>query len=268
MNNKDIVKLFIETLSGTVRETPSDYMITCPFHKDGKERRPSCGVNKETGVFHCFACGESGSIESFIGRCLGGDWRDGEDWINDNFVITDIEHRKPIVIEASRAVQKKEKRYVDERSLEQYRVLHPYMYQRKMNDCVIDIFDVGYDKASDCLTFPVRDTTGGCLFVARRSVSSKWYNYPSGAEKPLYGLWECLREYPWQTKVYITESMINCITLWKYGVACIALNGTGSEEQYRLLEQTPYREIVLCLDPDDAGRKGMEKSKRMCVESY
>lgn len=148
--------------------------------------------------------------------------------------------------------------------LEQYRYIHPYMYKRKMTDAIIELFDIGYDRESDCITFPVRDASGRALFVARRSVKDKWYSYPRGAEKPLYGLYEAYREYPNDTEVYITESMINCLTLWNYGIPAIALNGTGSKEQYERLKNIKYRTLVLCLDPDNAGRTGMNKIKNYC----
>ena len=68
------------------------------------------------------------------------------------------------------------------------------MYERGLTDEVIEEFDIGYDKDTRCITFPVRDKSGGTLFVARRSVDTKYFNYPKEAEKPLYGLFELYQQ--------------------------------------------------------------------------
>lgn len=39
----------------------------------------------------------------------------------------------------------------------------------------------------------------------------------------------------------------------------VALLGTGSKQQYEILRNTPIHNYVLCLDGDDAGRKGTER---------
>ena len=39
------------------------------------------------------------------------------------------------------------------------------------------------------------------------------------------------------------------------------LNGTGSYKQHEMLKKTPFKELILALDPDPAGIKGTEKIK-------
>ena len=58
-------------LLGVVRDTPDNIMVSCPYHKGGQERRPSAGIKKSSGVFHCFACGETHSINEMISYCFG-----------------------------------------------------------------------------------------------------------------------------------------------------------------------------------------------------
>ena len=38
----------------------------CPFHGGGNERTPSFTFDDESGRYHCFGCGESGNIFSFV----------------------------------------------------------------------------------------------------------------------------------------------------------------------------------------------------------
>ena len=147
------------------------------------------------------------------------------------------------------------------------------------DDNIIELFDLGYDKKTNCITFPVRDIDGNCLFVARRNVSTKWFNYPKDVDKPLYGLYELKDKIRIKDtfdrlnpdiksilvspeKLYITESMIDCLLLWQAGKYALALNGTGSREQIDLLRKLPNRHYVLATDNDDAGFKARQKLRK------
>ena len=48
---------------------PTHIQICCPYHANGMERRPSAGIRKKDGVFHCFACGEIHSLQEVISYC-------------------------------------------------------------------------------------------------------------------------------------------------------------------------------------------------------
>ena len=43
-------------LFNTIKDLSEDLMVSCPFHKEGQERKPSCGIRKEDGWLHCFTC--------------------------------------------------------------------------------------------------------------------------------------------------------------------------------------------------------------------
>lgn len=208
--------------------------------------------------------GESCSLEQMISRCFGkydlGQY--GLNWLKNNFlgdilqdrqIILDID-RKPVKIDSN-------KNYIDEKELEQYRFYHPYMFERKMTEEVIDIFDIGYDKNTNCITFPVRDKEGNCLFIAKRSVKTKYFNYPQSVEKPVYGIYELyqLKEFP--TEIYICESMIDCIYLWTFKKYAVALNGLGTDYQIKQLNKLPCRKYILATDNDIAGFRAREKLK-------
>lgn len=52
------------------RGTGVQRSVLCPFHPD---KRPSCRVELDRKIFHCFACGESGNILEFVARLEGAD---------------------------------------------------------------------------------------------------------------------------------------------------------------------------------------------------
>ena len=270
--------------------TNTHIQFCCPFHNDGQESNPSCGITTEdikysdgrtvsAGTVHCFACGYVSSLEVMISRLFGKEDGGifGSNWLRKNFLTIEYEERPELDLDMDRHKKKsnqskQEQKFISEEELDSYRYFHPYMYKRKLTDDVIELFDVGYDKDFElkssktgnvthyrCITFPVRDEYGNTLFIARRSVDTKFFHYPQGVQKPVYGLYELkqLPEFP--QDIIICESIINCLTCYVYGRPAVALNGTGTPFQYEQLRKLPCRHYILGLDPDSAGDKGRAK---------
>lgn len=247
-----------------MNDTPDNIMVCCPYHKNGQERKPSAGIHKSDGIFHCFSCGEVHSLPEVISHCFGR-YEDligkfGWQWLLKNFVTVQAEERKSIQLDLSRNNYKEKCDYVTEEELDSYRYIHPYMYERKLTNEIIEMFDVGYDAATKSITFPVKDISGNCLFIARRLVESKFFNYPSGVEKPLYGLYEFVT-YSNSIEVIVCESMIDALTCWVYGRPAVALNGLGNKLAINQLKQLNVRKIILATDNDKAGKQARIRLK-------
>mgnify|MGYP002761418009 CR=1 FL=1 len=270
------------------RNNGENIQTNCPFHKGGQERKPSFGVNGEIDKCHCFACGWSGTIEEMISELYGyqDEGKFGKRWLIKRFNTVEIETR-PNIMEGfngrnnnrindnasgdtniCRSKQhthsdKSSKRYseeITEEELDKYRYIHPYMYQRGLTDEIIERFDIGYDRERKEITFPVRDIEGRCVFIAGRSVKSKFFRLPEGKDKPIYqgyrfrcGMYK---------KAYIVESFLNCLTCWKYDKPSMGMIGTGTQKQYEILNRLPVREYILAFDPDEAGRKATERFRK------
>ena len=239
-------------------------MVQCPYHSGGQEKKPSAGLRKDDGKFHCFACGEIHSLPEVISFCFGKDddilGKFGNKWLLKNFSHLETESRDDISLDMSRSKKHKRKEYVSEDVLDKYRYTHPYMYERGLDDEIIETFDIGYDKSSDCITFPVRDTSGNTLFIATRAVKTKRYHYPEGVEKPLYGIFELyqqLTEFP--KEVIICEGMFDALKCWVFGKFAVALNGLGNDLQFRQLRELPCRELILATDMDKYGLKARKR---------
>jgi len=284
------------------KDISGDIMVQCPYHGNGQERRPSAGIRKSDGQFHCFACNEVHTLPEVISHCFGH-YEDafgsfGWKWLNKNFASVQVEERKDVELDFGRVnsniglpdnsvapnskKNNRDSQYVTEEELERYRYTHPYWKKRGIIDeRIIELFDLGYDKSTNCITFPVRDRNGNCLFVARRSVVSKFFNYPEGVEKPLYGLYEYITDVN-QTisvlttgrhnsktlflqkanEIIICESMLDALTAWQYGKYAVALNGLGNERQFRELQELPCRKLILATDNDSAGLRARERIRK------
>lgn len=261
----------IEYLQIQPRESGRNIQIQCPYHGNGKERKPSAGISKSTGILHCFACGAVHTLPEVVSYCFGKNDMGayGWQWLLKNFLTISIEERPDVKLDFVRtaghsATTEGNQRFVSEAELDKYRYYHEYWTKRGITDVqIIELFDLGYDRETRCITFPIRDTSGNCLFVAKRSVVTKFFNYPKDVKKPLYGLYELYASYKNSVdEIIIVESMIDAILLWQHGHVALALNGLGNDLQFKQLRELPMRKIILATDNDEQGLKARDRIKK------
>lgn len=223
---------------------------------------------------NCFACGWTGHISEMISNVFGYDdfGNYGSKWLIRNFLSLEVTTRDEIDLDCERKHNNRgnnipnnftNTHFVDEQTLDSFRYNHPYWKKRGITDeRIIELFDLGYDKKTDCITFNCRDKQGNTLFVAKRSVKTKWFNYPKNVEKHVYGIYELyqLKEFP--KDIYITESMLDCLSFWQVGKYACALNGLGTALQFEQLRQMPNRHFILATDNDEAGMKARMRLKK------
>lgn len=241
-------------------------LITCPCHKDGFERRPSCTVaistetDLEPGFAHCFTCGYSATLPQLITDVFNeDDISFGEDWIRERFgttLVSSIEYLPEIVLEKPEI----EKTFLDESILTDYDYYHPYMWYRKLSKEVVDMFRVGYDKNRDAITFPVYDEKHRLVMVTARSVNTKRFWIPADVQKPVYLLYHLLENNI--KTAYVCESQINALYMWSLGYPAVGLFGTGSETQYETLRKCGIRNFITLFDGDEAGQKGAYRFRK------
>lgn len=61
IDKNDIVEVISEYVQ--LKRSGSNYMGLCPFHN---EKTPSFSVSSQKGIFHCFGCGEGGTVITFV----------------------------------------------------------------------------------------------------------------------------------------------------------------------------------------------------------
>lgn len=269
------------------------YSIYCPIHNDGNERKPSCGVllheqwkggqHYPQGFTHCFSCSYNNDLPGLITDILKARsiTQTGLEWLQENVPgfdpDADFQHLIPdgmmkqlesnYAIEYIKSKTGQSTQYISEDELQKYRYTVPYMYERKLTDAIIEKYDIGVDmnwippgrqRPVPCITFPVKDVNKNTLFIARRSIQGKLFNYPQGVVKPVYGIDNIPPE---TTSLVICESIFNALTSVSYGYPAVALLGTGNSYQIQQLKALGVREYVLAMDGDEAGRRGAVKLK-------
>lgn len=244
-----------------IKNTPKDLMVSCPFHKGGQERKPSCGIKKVSddkgvvGTVHCFSCGVTTNIDLMVQQILGVLYN--EDEVESLFKLKMLVAQSILTEKPKLTLFKiPTKSNVTEDILRHYRFYHPYLQQRGITEDVAKLYDIGYDDFNKQITFPIRDINKNILGVGRRSILYKKYYYPINMIKPLYGVYELPRfiRYLW-----IVEGPFNLWSLRVWNKTGVALLGTGTEHQYKQLLDISCDGFVLSLDPDEAGMRGTYK---------
>ena len=288
---KDIkIQLYGEGLLKDINNTGSDLMITCPFHKGGKEHSPSCGVllkekttkdkTYEAGTVHCYACGYTADLPQFIADVLGMESSlAGYKWLVSRYNYSTLE-REPIELNLYRG-QAQKASYMDEEEVERFhrellnsREASEYLHNRKLANWVLEDYKLGFDPEDKTVLFPVRDMAGRVVFYKGRSIAGKRFYNAKDIDKSflVYGLYElCNRRFSRgvpteKNHIWITESEIDALTLISYGELAVAIMGSHiSEEQCKELEKAPFRKFILATDNDEAGRKGASQIKRLLI---
>ena len=263
----DLVKHNIEYLQD-IKDGPKNIQITCPYHANGKEHKPSAGIRKSDGIFHCFACGETHTLPEVISYCFGYDSDSyGKRWLNTHIQDRIYTNGRPHHTESEK--EEVTNNFVSEEELDSYRYTHPYWAERGIvNEKIIELFDLGYDIKNKMITFPVRDVQGRCEFVAKRSVKTKFFQYPQGVSKPLYGLYELCSLGLQDEEIIVCESMIDCILLWQSDHYAVALNGLGNERQFKQLREMPCKSLILATDNDGAGRDARQRIRNKVTNKW
>lgn len=253
----------------------SEVKVTCPFHKDGKEATPSCYIyagedsNLVWGTFHCFACGEKGSLVKFISACSGRSKGSVEEWLKKDFTESVVSSDSLLIdddIPLDFKEKEERKKYLNDSILDRYQKWHPYIEKRHISREVAERFELRYNPETKSIVFPVRDTTGRLVFLTERSVEGKKFHIDTSASKTVYLLSEALRM--GYKQVIVAESQINALVSYSYGFPAVALFGAGTTEgQMEELNKTDILHFVLMYDNDEAGRKGASRFKKMIKPS-
>lgn len=249
-----------------------DWFIQCPNingHGGEIERTPSCAVQKESGVVHCFGCDYKASMPELISFIL--ELRspvEGYRWLLKKYTIQTNKERPKLKLET--IARREDKHYLDESILDKYSFDHPYMYQRGLNDTVIDLLELGYDKEFNAITIPMRDYKDRLLFIKKRPIKKgkfRKYHIDSGMEKRdvVYGL-NIIRRYIHRVPmIFLCEGEFDVASMYvakKFGA------GTQGDrlfdEQIKSLIKVA-KGIPICLTPDN-DKAGMEFKKKLIPE--
>lgn len=176
----DVLYDLAPDLRETAKLSTSRVMICCPFHE---ETGPSCSVSRDTPVFCCFGCGESGHVSRLL-RQLG---------LNNSGVKIALESAgfrdDPEARERSRLLKQRGKvgakvmltgvdpyraeYLLDEDVLDVYRQAPTTLLKAGFTKKTLRHFEVGFDYPYCRITFPLRTHYGELVGISGRDDSGE-----------------------------------------------------------------------------------------------
>lgn len=130
-----------------LRKAGRSFMGRCPFHE---ERTPSFSVSQEKGVYHCFGCGKSGNIFTFLMETENVTFFDAVKMLAEKANITIEFENEPYdpdsnKIELYYEINNKAARYFHENLMKRDgEYAREYLSQRGISEDMITKFGLGY----------------------------------------------------------------------------------------------------------------------------
>jgi 5S rRNA maturation endonuclease (ribonuclease M5) len=141
--------------------------------------------------------------------------------------------------------------------LEYFKFKHSYLERKRgIEEIYQRALKIGYDPEKEAVSFPIFDKHGKLINIKFRSVKSKifWYYNNNPVREHLYLLDLILKKK--SKRVFLVESEIDAITLFKNGFPAVAVMGSSlTKKQKRLILDSGIETLVLATDNDKAGRR-------------
>lgn len=215
--------------------------IRCPYHKDGKEKRPSMSIllqDKGTmvaGTCHCFACGKVVSFTQLlndIGRNTDAD-----------IAITSQPIKKLLELTTEPPIYKAQMPYRKSQ----------YLESRGISEKVQQKFKI-YERDGK-VNMPIFNREGLYLYNNARSISQKMYFIEEHAVKSLWGIEEIDLSKP----IAVCEGQIDAMSLWEANIQAVATLGADNIAHLREIKDC-LSIVILAFDNDDAGLRARKRA--------
>jgi DNA primase len=232
-------------------EFGNDFIIYCPYHNNS--RTPAGEVAKDSGLFFCFGCQTTKTLEEFVMFTTGRTYFETARYIKSKETEHNIEnivnkamYAPPEFIQYDELLIKR----LNNQAIESPRAMRYFEGRRITKDSVIK-FNLGYSEKQDSVTIPMQSPDGMTIgFVARTIEGKEFKNTPGlPKSKVLFNLHRVKSS----SVVYVVESSFDAIRLDQVGFPAVATLGANvSALQIRLLEKY-FNNVILVADNDEAG---------------
>lgn len=148
---------------------------------------------------------------------------------------------------------------------------HPYLVERGVDAETVRHFGIGYNRGHGSMAgrivIPIHDENGLLIAYAGRSVdqTEPKYRFPARFRKS-FVLFNLHRAVGQGKRVIVVEGFFDCFKVHQAGLPCVvALMGWSLSLRQQELLQEHFREVVLFLDGDKAGRSAAATMARRLV---
>lgn len=245
----------------SIREHSNHFMILCPVHQ---ENHPSCGVDKEKGIWHCFSCGASGTLYNLMNYFQFPEEKFSQ-YMTEEILLFDTD------LETIDWVRKLEggMESVISPYMREWKTFSDFTYQTKRYFLdhyfydleVLNDLEVGFDLTKNAIIYPFRGEYGDhpMLGLTRRCMQEKKHRTFNHFQKGdhLYGFWKLP---PHMDFLIVVEGEMDLLKVRQFGCQnVVSLSGccmSKIQRDYLVNLNVP---ILLALDGDKAGKEAMKK---------
>lgn len=242
----------------------AEFNISCPFHSD---KVPSLSINIDKGKWICHAfpddCGK-GHIRSLLSKFLDISPIQAEKLAFDEIIKDEVDFFPSVVADEEITL---EGNFSEVNFPFVTEVVPKWILDRGFKISSLVKWECGFDNRSGSLAIPILDNYSekkiGWLKRQPEGLDPK-YLYSSGLPKSkiLFGLYNYQQSkdsYIIGDSICLTEGPLDTLWLDQNNFPSVALLGLFlSRTQEKLLSVIPVREIILCLDNDEAGHSATE----------
>ena len=286
-------------MPGSLKPSGENQIITtCPFHKDGQERKPSFSVNVEKGLYHCFTCHDRGTIRWLLKKLK----------VADSTIDSEIKVIQPY-LDRQKELFKVEQQHtfsnrdpfkadsiLPESLLGVYEVCPTKLVADGYKQELLRGMDIGYDRTNNRIMYPLRDMYGNLAGFSGGVTELSQHQHPKyrvyqGRRKGLdgkylpsdFGPWfdseEQFKDYRCENHdflwnfdkvfqrrmsdptatVYVVEGFKACLWMLQSGYKnTVALMGSYISDRQQQMLHMLGWSVVLFLDNDQAGIRATE----------
>jgi len=284
-----------------LKKAGKNHIANCPFHKDDT---PSFHVSTDLNIFHCFGCGKSGDVITFImefekvpfieavrilaekaGIEIGKYAGENEILYSIHDFAVDFYHKE--LLNSSKVLDYLKKRGLNKNSIEEFQLgFAPYgsnfIAKAKKEFKIQDLMKSGLVKKSNGrlkdtfflrLLFPLFSSSGRIIGFGGRRLSKKGPKYLNSPDTPihkkgknLYSLWHTKKEIKKTEKIILVEGYFDFLSLYQAGIKnAVACLGTSLTLDQAELISRYAKEVILFFDKDTAGKIATLRSLGMLL---
>lgn len=245
-------------LDNVVQSGPEDLNANCPFHDDSHHH---FGMNRESGLWNCFSCGEKGNIVNFIAAMESCSYDDA------SRKLLEISQDGGIGISMTKLKDRLGDLLMDKKPIlssefiPYEKMLHPYLSARGFTEETAKAWGLGWSPDAERVVIPVLDEKGLARGFILRAVNERQqprYLYTRGKWKQeiLFGM----NMIESADRVIMTEGSLDAMWLWQHGYPAVALLGLGlGDRQLELLSN--FKIVISMLDNDEAGKNALYRKR-------
>ena len=228
----------------------------CPIHHGSNFS--SFSIDPERGIWHCFSCGEGGSLKKLV-NLLDPTGK----------MLKKLLIRAPPCFKANKPKHNKPLQF--SLTLDN---THPYLQNRNILPETTKTFSIGHCNhgiMKNRIAIPIHDEKGNLVAYAGRRINDNYhqsenpenfpkYRFPKGFIKQnlIYNYHRILKSN--KDKVILVEGFFDIFRMYQYGFSAVSVMGTLiSSRQLDLIKQL-NKHIIIFFDGDRAGIKGTGKA--------